>query len=184
MLVLTNCFCFPEPVEPPVQEEVPPSYNDATELEAPVVSSHVEEVQTSFTSNTTTSSQFIPRYCHIRKRDDFNGYGFNLHAEKDKPGQYIGKIDEDSPALAAELREGDRIIEVNGVNIESNAHQRVIELIKGGGEETRLLVMDKATDEYYKSQGTTVSSDLPEVKRCYSYKGKYMIRVEALCMGM
>ena len=32
-------------------------------------------------------------------------------------GQYIGKVDPDSPAEAAGLREGDKIIEVNGVNI-------------------------------------------------------------------
>jgi hypothetical protein len=28
-----------------------------------------------------------PRLCHIVKRDDFNGYGFNLHAQKARPGQ-------------------------------------------------------------------------------------------------
>ena len=32
-----------------------------------------------------------PRLCHIIKRPDFVGYGFNLHAEKAKPGQYIGE---------------------------------------------------------------------------------------------
>jgi len=32
-------------------------------------------------------------------------------------GQFIGKVDPNSPAEAAGLREGDKIIEVNGVNI-------------------------------------------------------------------
>ena len=49
-----------------------------------------------------------PRLCHIRKVADFDGYGFNLHAEKNKPGQFVGKIDSGSPAEAAGLREGDR----------------------------------------------------------------------------
>ena len=49
-----------------------------------------------------------PRLCHIAKVDNFDGYGFNLHAEKNKPGQFIGKIDAESPAEAAGLKEGDR----------------------------------------------------------------------------
>ena len=49
-----------------------------------------------------------PRLCHITKVPDFDGYGFNLHAEKNKPGQFVGKIDPGSPAEVAGLREGDR----------------------------------------------------------------------------
>ena len=56
-----------------------------------------------------------PRLCHVIKRPDFPGYGFNLHAERTRPGQFIGKVDEGSPAEAAGLREGDRIVEVNGM---------------------------------------------------------------------
>jgi len=32
---------------------------------------------------------------------DFQGFGFNVHTLRDKPGQYIGKVDADSPAAAA-----------------------------------------------------------------------------------
>ena len=49
-----------------------------------------------------------PRLCHITKVPGFDGYGFNLHAEKNKPGQFVGKIDSGSPAEMAGLREGDR----------------------------------------------------------------------------
>uniref|UniRef100_A0A6P4E6K9 Protein P54 n=1 Tax=Drosophila rhopaloa TaxID=1041015 RepID=A0A6P4E6K9_DRORH len=59
----------------------------------------------------------VTKTCHIVKRPDFDGYGFNLHSEKVKPGQYIGKVDADSPAEGAGLKEGDRILEVNGVSI-------------------------------------------------------------------
>ena len=97
------------------------------------------------------------------KWPDFQGYGFNLHAEKDKPGQYIGSVDVDSPADDAGLKQGDRIIEVNGQNIEAKSHQEVIQCIKSGGNETQLLVVDPEADEYYKNNGITVSRDLPEV---------------------
>lgn len=66
-----------------------------------------------------------PRLCHLIKWPDFDGYGFNLHAEKSKSGQFVGKVDELSPAQAAGLREGDRIIEVNGVNIANENHRQV-----------------------------------------------------------
>ena len=61
----------------------------------------------------------------IPQTPSFDGYGFNLHAEKARPGQFIGKVDPGSPAEAAGMREGDRIIEVNGVNISHENHKQV-----------------------------------------------------------
>lgn len=86
------------------------------------------------------------RICHVVKRDDFDGYGFNLHAEKGRPGQYIGKVDEGSPAESAGLRQGDRIIDVNGINIGSETHKQVVERIKSVQNQTRLLVIDPRAD--------------------------------------
>ena len=104
-----------------------------------------------------------PRLCHVAKRTDFMGYGFNLHAEKARPGQFIGKVDENSPAVIAGLKEGDRIIEVNGVNISQENHKQVVQRIKAVPHETTLLVVDKMTDEYYKKQGILVKSSMPNV---------------------
>lgn len=83
-----------------------------------------------------------PRLCHVIKKDDFDGYGFNLHAEKGKPGQYIGKVDDGSPAETAGLKQGDRIIEVNAVNIGSETHKQVVQRIKAIASEVQLLVVD------------------------------------------
>ncbi|XP_013388189.1 Na(+)/H(+) exchange regulatory cofactor NHE-RF1 isoform X9 [Lingula anatina] len=114
-------------------------------------------------------SSYVPedapqvRLCHLRKWSDFNGYGFNLHAEKGKAGQYIGKVDPDSPAEAARLKEGDRIVEVNGVNIGNENHQQVVSRVKAGGDETRLLVVDAEADNYYKEHKIVIRNDLPSV---------------------
>lgn len=110
----------------------------------------------------STESHTI-RLCHIIKWDDFDGYGFNLHAEKGKPGQYIGKVDEGSPAEAAGLKERDRIIEVNGINITNENHKQVVQRIKGLQEETKLLVVDIEADNYFKSKNIVVKSSLPNV---------------------
>ncbi|ESP04690.1 hypothetical protein LOTGIDRAFT_223723 [Lottia gigantea] len=107
-------------------------------------------------NNNNEDDEHRPRLCHIRKWHDFQGYGFNLHAEKNKPGQYIGKVDDDSPAESAGLKENDRIIEVNGDNVEQEQHQNVIGKIKSGGEETKLLVVDPKTDAILPSEPAPV----------------------------
>ena len=103
------------------------------------------------------------RLCHIKKRSDFNGYGFNLHAEKSKPGQFIGTVDEGSPGELAGLQEGDRIVEVNDVNISHENHKQVVARIKAVPNATKLLVVDKDTEEYYRNKEIVIRSDLPTV---------------------
>ncbi|KAJ7315985.1 hypothetical protein JRQ81_002147 [Phrynocephalus forsythii] len=89
-----------------------------------------------------------PRLCQMKKGP--NGYGFNLHSDKTKPGQYVRAVDPDSPAEAAGLQPQDRIIEVNGVCMEGKQHADVVSAIRSGGDETKLLVVDDLTDEFFK----------------------------------
>ncbi|NWS73369.1 NHRF1 protein, partial [Crotophaga sulcirostris] len=89
-----------------------------------------------------------PRLCCMKKGP--NGYGFNLHSEKSRPGQYVRSVDPDSPAEAAGLAPQDRIIEVNGVCMEGKQHADVVAAIKASGDETKLLVVDVLTDEFFK----------------------------------
>lgn len=105
----------------------------------------------------------VARLCHIVKWQHFDGYGFNLHAEKGKPGQMIGKVDDGSPAEAAGLKEGDRIVEVNGVNIANENHKQVVQRIKAVEDETKLLVVDAEADKYFKANNIVIKSNLPNV---------------------
>ncbi|XP_065591579.1 Na(+)/H(+) exchange regulatory cofactor NHE-RF1 [Cyrtonyx montezumae] len=89
-----------------------------------------------------------PRLCHIKKGP--NGYGFNLHSDKNRPGQYVRAVDPDSPAEAAGLRAQDRIVEVNGTSVEGKQHADVVAAIKAGGDETKLLVVGVLADEFFK----------------------------------
>uniref|UniRef100_A0A7N5JB67 Na(+)/H(+) exchange regulatory cofactor NHE-RF1 n=1 Tax=Ailuropoda melanoleuca TaxID=9646 RepID=A0A7N5JB67_AILME len=98
-----------------------------------------------------------PRLCTMKK--GANGYGFNLHSDKSKPGQFIRAVDPDSPAEASGLRAQDRIVEVNGVCVEGKQHGDVVSAIKAGGDETKLLVVDKETDEFFKKCGVIPSQE-------------------------
>lgn len=63
-----------------------------------------------------------PRLCVMTKGE--NGYGFHLHGEKGKSGQFIRKVEAGSPAEASGLRAGDRVVAVNGVNVEKETHHQ------------------------------------------------------------
>ncbi|XP_056263713.1 Na(+)/H(+) exchange regulatory cofactor NHE-RF2 [Pseudoliparis swirei] len=96
-------------------------------------------------------SELTPRLCHLMRSDA--GYGFNLHSDRSRPGQYIRSLDPGSTADHAGLRPQDRLIEVNGVSIEGMRHAEVVAFIKKGGDETWLLVVDPETDEHFKRRG-------------------------------
>ena len=118
------------------------------------------------------------RLCHLKKWSHFQGYGFNLHAERAKQGQHIGKVDMNSPAESAGLKEGDRIIEVNYVNISNENHQQVVKRIRNGltmpdgvmvnENEVVLLVVDNEADEYYKKMNIIVKHDSDSVIKLYT----------------
>ncbi|XP_025407842.1 Na(+)/H(+) exchange regulatory cofactor NHE-RF1 [Sipha flava] len=133
------------------------------------------------------------RLCMLRTwPGHFDGYGFNLHAEKSKTstanggtglpfsgGQFVGKVDRGSPAESAGLREGDRIVQVDGVDIEGETHLAVVARIKKGsaaaadGTEDEnatdgaaainrcsLLVVDRRADTYYKEKKIRVHANM------------------------
>uniref|UniRef100_A0A673M671 Na(+)/H(+) exchange regulatory cofactor NHE-RF n=1 Tax=Sinocyclocheilus rhinocerous TaxID=307959 RepID=A0A673M671_9TELE len=100
-------------------------------------------------SSKESKNELRPRLCHMKK--GATGYGFNLHTEKTKPGQYIRAVDEDSPAEKSGLRPQDKIVEVNGVPVYTMHHSEVVATIKAGGDETRLLVVDPETDAFFRS---------------------------------
>merc|ERR1711915_1047098 len=109
-----------------------------------------------------------PRLCHVKKWPNFDGYGFNLLAEKNKPGQFIGAVDTKSPAEAAGLLQGDRIVEVNGVNVSQENHKQVVQRIKAIPGETKLLVVDQKCDGYHKENEIVIKGSLSYVKHLSS----------------
>nr|XP_020451875.1 Na(+)/H(+) exchange regulatory cofactor NHE-RF2-like [Monopterus albus] len=107
------------------------------------------------------TDELCPRLCHLVKED--NGYGFSLHSNKTKGGQFVHSVDPGSAAESADIRPGDRILEVNGVNIEGLTHSEVVALIKSGREEVRLLVVDQEMDElFHRLKSTSITNHAKE----------------------
>uniref|UniRef100_A0A8D1KGS2 PDZ domain containing 1 n=1 Tax=Sus scrofa TaxID=9823 RepID=A0A8D1KGS2_PIG len=86
-----------------------------------------------------------PRLCYLVKEG--SSYGFSL---KTVQGQIVKDIDSRSPAEEAGLKNNDLVVAVNGECVESLDHDSVVEMIRKGGDQTSLLVVDKETDNMYK----------------------------------
>lgn len=64
--------------------------------------------------------QHVPRLCKVEKKGA--GFGFFL---KDENGHYLGNVEEGGPAATSGIMNNDRIIEVNGLNVERETHEEV-----------------------------------------------------------
>uniref|UniRef100_UPI00398F2C75 Na(+)/H(+) exchange regulatory cofactor NHE-RF1 n=1 Tax=Pristiophorus japonicus TaxID=55135 RepID=UPI00398F2C75 len=136
---------IPDTESEPAQGQGPPQEPQHT---APLSQADSVSQSSSDKEVSDTTRELRPRLCRMLKGS--NGYGFNLHSEKSKTGQYIRAVDPDSPAECSGLLPQDRIIEVNGGSVEGKQHSDVVTAIKTGGAETSLLVVDPETDEFFK----------------------------------
>ncbi|XP_034395346.1 Na(+)/H(+) exchange regulatory cofactor NHE-RF1-like isoform X1 [Cyclopterus lumpus] len=109
---------------------------------------HVEKKLSINSEKEVLCTELRPRLCVIQRGP--SGYGFNLHSERARPGQYIRAVDEDSPAERAGLLSKDRIVQVNSLSVEGKTHSEVVAAIKAGGREARLLVVDPDSDAFFK----------------------------------
>ncbi|XP_030635767.1 Na(+)/H(+) exchange regulatory cofactor NHE-RF2 [Chanos chanos] len=98
-----------------------------------------------------------PRLCYLSKGE--RGYGFHLHGERSRGAQFIRKIEPGSPADLSGLRSGDRVVEVNGENVEGEPHHLVVQRILAVENRTRLLVVDRDTDEFLRFHGLPCTED-------------------------
>ncbi|XP_059204216.1 Na(+)/H(+) exchange regulatory cofactor NHE-RF1-like [Centropristis striata] len=149
--------------EEEVQEEEEERRQETPRESTPVPESngeihvHVEKKLSINSEKEVLCTELRPRLCVIQRGP--NGYGFNLHSERARPGQYIRAVDEDSPAESAGLLPKDRIVQVNSLPVDGKTHSEVVAAIKAGGSEVRLLVVDPDTDAFFKKCRVTPSLD-------------------------
>lgn len=99
-----------------------------------------------------------PREVHIRKTE--TGFGFNVRGQVNEGGplksingklyaplQHVSAVLEGGAAEMAGVLKGDRILEVNGVNVEGATHKAVVDLIKSGNDELTLTIISVSPHE-------------------------------------
>merc|ERR1711915_449586 len=104
----------------------------------------------------------------LTKKEGQDGYGFSLYKKKNTPGQFIGAVESGSPAEEAGLREGDKLIEVNEVNVTQESHKQVVQRVRELPSEVTLLVVDSECDDYHKEKKIKINNLLPHVLRTSS----------------
>ncbi|RUS90045.1 hypothetical protein EGW08_002232 [Elysia chlorotica] len=100
-------------------------------------------------SNGTAAS---PRIVTITKTS--TGFGFNVRGQISEGGilksingvlyaplQHVSAVLEGGAAQKAGIRKGDRILEVNGNNVEGATHKQVVDCIRSGGDSLTLTVI-------------------------------------------
>lgn len=120
---------------------------------------------TEFDADTVSAPRLV-----VMKRGP-GGYGFNLHGERNvQAGQTISAVDDGSEAQKAGLRVGDKVVEVNSVNVEKMSHSDVVKKIKMNDKEVSMLVIDHITEAYLKQEGRPITADMCNLMTVYQPK--------------
>lgn len=131
---------------PPVAEEPEPSH---TAVKAAVavaaIANNAEE----------NALDLKPRLCRIKRHGD--AFGFFL---KDENGHFLTNVEKDGPASQAGVLEYDRIIEINGVNVEKETHNEVVNQIRQTQDVLTFLVVNEQEDSYLKKKGIAITAAL------------------------
>jgi len=100
------------------------------------------------------------------------GFGFNIRGQICEGGvlrsingdlypplQHVSAVLEGGAAESAGLYKGDRILAVNGVNVEGAAHKQVVNLIKLSDDTLKLNVISVSEEEACKFESTDTESN-------------------------
>lgn len=68
-----------------------------------------------------------PRLCYLVKEE--TGYGFSLKSTEGQKGLFIVELSPQGAAAKAGVQNNDRLIEVNGKNVENDTHEEVVEKV-------------------------------------------------------
>nr|DBA34555.1 TPA: hypothetical protein GDO54_002105 [Pyxicephalus adspersus] len=153
----------PKPVEVPTAKPAPsPAQPVVTPAPQPVVTPAPQPVVTPALQPavSTPDPKYKPKLCTVEKGE--KGYGFNLNAIKDIPGQYIKQVVTGGPADKVGIKEDDVLVEVNGVNVQKESYDDVVMRIKNAGKSVTLLVISKDGNEYYKSQKIQITASMAD----------------------
>ncbi|MGH0144235.1 UNVERIFIED_CONTAM: hypothetical protein FKN15_048690 [Acipenser sinensis] len=134
------------------------------------------------------ASSVHPRVLKLTKKDG-QSYGFFLRIEMGKEGHLVRNVEKGGPAEQAGMKDGDRVLRVNGVFVDKEDHTRVVELVKESGLSVTFQVLDEESYEMAKEKGISLSEEgqarptqqpvmngvagaIPKPKLCYLVKGE------------
>ena len=80
-------------------------------------------------------------------KHDYEELGFFLAIDRDRNGNIIRRIERGGPADRAGLRDGDRILAIDGINAEKFTHEKIVAEIIKAKNDFSLTVIDERSDD-------------------------------------
>ncbi|NWX28136.1 NHRF3 protein, partial [Notiomystis cincta] len=114
------------------------------------------------TANQGTTGVPQPRLCYLVKEE--TGYGFSLKSTEGQKGLFIVELSSQGAAAKAGVQNNDRLIEINGKNVENDTHEEVVEKVKKSENHVVFLLSNEETDRYYTSQRMALSKESASLK--------------------
>lgn len=75
------------------------------------------------------------------------------------PGIFVKEVSPGGIAHKAGVKANDRLVEINGENIEGCSHNQVVDKVNTAGNRIVFLLVDEEADEYYKNK---------KIKACFA----------------
>ncbi|XP_017557234.1 PDZ domain containing 3b isoform X1 [Pygocentrus nattereri] len=100
------------------------------------------------------SMPYRPRRLHLEQGPD--GYGFYLRQEKTSAGRLVHMlrdVEAGSPAELAGVKDGELLLEVNGVSTECLSHEDVVSLFRQSGQQVTITTMALHGQDFYTKLG-------------------------------
>ncbi|KAJ3592622.1 hypothetical protein NHX12_007749 [Muraenolepis orangiensis] len=88
-------------------------------------------------------------------------FGFFLRVEEGEPGHLVRSLDMGGAAELAGMRDGDRILRVNGTFVDALSHQQVVDLVKEKGVSVSFHLIDATAYNQAKAEGVDLSDPHP-----------------------
>ncbi|KAL3191560.1 hypothetical protein MRX96_059660 [Rhipicephalus microplus] len=116
-------------------------------------------------SETTTQTEVVGglRLCHLRRWQNFKGYGFDVKVDEKGHGFMIHRVGIHSPAELGGLGKDDRLLEVNGTSVEGKTLLEVVDLIEEDPLKVDVLVIDKETEQEFAKRREVPSRKSPKL---------------------
>ncbi|NWV84201.1 NHRF3 protein, partial [Dasyornis broadbenti] len=113
-------------------------------------------------ANRGTAAVPQPRLCYLVKEE--TGYGFSLKSTEGQKGLFIVELSSEGAAAKAGVQNNDRLIEINGENVENDTHEEVVEKVKKSENHVMFLLSNEETDRYFTSQRMALSKESASLK--------------------
>lgn len=122
-----------------------------------------------------------PRVISLNKRSG-QTFGFYLRVEHGEEGHLVRCLEMGGNAELAGMKDGDRILRVNGIFVDGLPHSEVVEMVRNSGSSVTFHILDEASYKREKAQGVTladhnaspvsngVSMHAPKPKLCFLVK--------------